>query len=82
MDCAFSNRFSWVSTSGEITGRVVGVLNWLDVGAAAPRRVRHELDSVRDAGVSNRLSGFVTPALLHEYYGFPETTAGSPDVQF
>ena len=58
----------------------MGVLNWLDIGAAPPRRVTHELDSVRDAGVSNRFPGFVTPTLLHEYYGVPETTAGSADV--
>lgn len=65
-----------------LLGRVVGVLNWLDVGVAPPRRVRHELDGVRDAGTSNTFPGFVTPARLHNYYEVPETSAGSADVQF
>jgi len=65
-----------------LRGRVVGVLNWLDVGVAPPRRVRHELDGVRDAGTSNTFPGLVTPARLHNYYKVPETSAGSADVQF
>ena len=56
------------------------MLKWLDIGAASPRRMSLELDSVRDAGVSNRFPGFVTPALPDEYYGVPETTAGSAEV--
>ena len=81
-DGAVRTRADSLTLPSALVGRVVGVLNWLDIGVAPPRRVRHELDSSRDAGVSNRFPGFVTPALLHEYSGVPETTAGSADVQF
>ena len=59
---------------------VVGVLNWLDVGVVPPRRVRHELDGVRDAGTSYTFPGFVTPTRLPNCYEVPETSAGSADV--
>ena len=81
-DGAVRTRADSLTLPSALVGRVVGVLNWLDIGVAPPRRVRHELDSSRDAGVSSRFPGYVTPALLHEYYGVPETTAGSADVQF
>ena len=81
-DGAVRTRADSLTLPSALVGRVVGVLNWLDIGVAPPRRVRHELDSSRDAGVSSRFPGYVTPTLLHEYYGVPETTAGSADVQF
>ena len=37
----------------------------LDVCVAPPRRVRHELDRVRDASTSNTFPGYVNPARLH-----------------
>ena len=39
-----------------LLGRVVSVLNRLDVGVAPPRRARHELDGVHDAGTSKIFS--------------------------
>uniref|UniRef100_A0A7S1A4J3 subtilisin n=1 Tax=Noctiluca scintillans TaxID=2966 RepID=A0A7S1A4J3_NOCSC len=61
-------------------GHVVGVLNWLDVGVQPPSRVRRELEPVADG--ARTFPGYVTPARLHEYYGVPETVAGSSDVEF
>ena len=40
----------YLTLPSDLLGRVVGVPNKLDVGVAQPRRERHELDDVRDAG--------------------------------
>ena len=51
----------------ELLVRVVDGLHWHVVGVEPPRRVCDEVDSIRVAGTSNTLPGFVTTARLPKF---------------
>lgn len=79
-DGAVRSRAVVLTLPAVLRGHVVGILNWLDVGLEEPRRFRRELDLGADD--ASTFPGWVTPARLHKYYGVPETSANSTDVEF